>query len=78
MDTLTLTSYKLRKFSHSSEIVSDPNAPGGANFDRFNGSSTKVVLKDGTAIEFGEQPLDLDQVDHVILADGTKLTVPQE
>lgn len=78
VDTLTLTSYKLRKFSNSSEIVSDPNAPAGADFDRFNGSSTKVVLKDGTAIELGEQPLDLDQVDHVILADGTKLPVPQE
>ncbi len=80
VDTLTLTSYKLRKFSHSSEFVSDPRAPGGADFDCFNGSFTKAVLKDGTEIEFGRSDLSLDlsQVDHVILADGTKLPVPQE
>ena len=78
VDTLTLTSYKLRKFSHDSEFVSDPRAPGGADFDCFNGNFTKVVMKDGTEIELGEQPLDLDQVDHVILADGTKLPVPQK
>lgn len=80
VDTLTLTSYKLRKFSHSSEFVSDPRAPGGADFDCFNGNFTKFVLKDGTEIEFGRSDLSLDlsQVDHVILADGTKLPAPQE
>ena len=82
VETLTLTSYKLRKFSHSSGIAIDPNVPASVDFDLFNGSSTKVVLKDGTAIELGEQPLeqplDLSQVDHVILADGTKLPAPRE
>lgn len=74
VETFTITSFVLREKGF--EIQSD--APDHADFCWINGNPAKVVLKDGTAIELGEQPLDLDQVDHVILADGTKLPVPQE
>ena len=76
--TFTITSFTLRENGY--EIQSD--APPLADFFRIDDNPAKVVLKDGTAIELGEQPLDhplnLDQVDHVILADGTKLPAPQE
>lgn len=76
--TFTITSFTLRENGY--EIQSD--APPYADFLHLNGNPAKVVLKDGTEIElYGDRdfpPLDLSQVDHVILADGTKLPVPQE
>lgn len=72
-ETYTLTSCKLRKFSWC--IVSD--APDYADFSMINGNSVYILKKDGTKVEtLGDQllePLDLSQVDSLVLADGTKL-----
>lgn len=75
-ETFTITSFILREKGF--EIQSD--APDYADFSWINGNPAKVVLKDGTEIKLGsaELSLDLSQVDHVVLADGTKLPVPQE
>ena len=76
VETFTITSFVLREKGF--EIQSD--APDYADFCWINGNPAKVVLKDGTEIKLGsaELSIDLSQVDHVILADGTKLPVPQE
>lgn len=74
-ETFTITSYKLRKFTRSVES----DAPGYADFDYFNGKKTKVVMKDGTELDMLlKQVIDLDQVQKVVLADGTELPVPTE
>lgn len=76
VETVTITSFVLREKGF--EIQSD--APDHADFCWINGNPAKVVLKDGTDMNLGSSDLsiDLSQVDHVILADGTKLPVPQE
>ena len=44
-------------------------------------ASSYAVMKDGSRVEIMNKkfvkPIDLNQVDHILLADGTKLTVPQ-
>lgn len=76
VETFTITSFVLREKGF--EIQSD--APDYADFSWINGNPAKVVLKNGTDMNLGSSDLsiDLSQVDHVILADGTKLPVPQE
>ena len=85
LEEFTVTSFKLRKFS--SDIMWDliPDYHGIQNFGEsadfygFQGHAAYVAMKDGTEIDlplFGDA-IDLDQVDHVVLADGTKLMMPK-
>ena len=82
----TVTSFKLRKFSSSIEwetisYMGDDHYGDSADFYAWRGHRAYVVMKDGTQIELLQgrngEPVDLDQVDHVLLADGTKLIMPE-
>ncbi len=86
LDSFIITSFKLREFS--SEIVWDfgeDNQVGtsdSADFYVWREHFMYAVMKDGTKIQMlGERntkPIDLDQVDYILLADGTKLPVPEQ
>lgn len=69
-----VTSVKLRSLSIE-EVSENQNAD-------FFGVSSYAVMKDGTQVEIMNrefvQPIDLDQVDYILLADGTKLPVPEQ
>ncbi len=77
-----VSSFRLHKFSSvviwdsSSQTQAGDRLPY-ADFYMWNGHFTYAVLKDGTQIELlGErnaEPIDLSQVDHVLLPDGTRL-----
>ena len=80
-----ISSFKLRKFS--SEITRDTAAETeeqrAETYTDFYGwrlHFAYAVMKDGTKIQLSDrsnyEPIDLTQVDHVLLADGTKLAVP--
>lgn len=82
----TVTSFKLRKFSSSIEwelisYMGDDQYGDSADFYAWRGHRAYAVMKDGTKTELlaGEngEPIDLDQVDYVLLADGTKLMMPE-
>ena len=82
----TVTSFKLRKFSSSIEWetvshMGDDHYGDSADFYAWRGHRAHAVMKDGTQIELLQgrngEPVDLDQVDHVFLADGTKLIMPK-
>lgn len=64
--------------SLSIEVISEDKF---ADFLSFTGASSYAVMKDGSRVEIMNKkfvkPIDLNQVDHILLADGTKLTVPQ-
>ena len=74
-ENLEITSVKLR--SLSIDLVCENE---NADFFSFAGSRSYAVMKDGTKVEIMNKeftkPIDLEQVDHILLADGTKLTVP--
>ena len=82
-----ISSFKLRKFS--SEITQDTaaeteeqrRAAPSADFYGWRNHFAYAVMKDGTKTQLLErtncEPIDLAQVDYVLLADGTKLPVPQ-
>ena len=82
-----ISSFKLRKFS--SEITQDTaaeteeqrRAAPSADFYGWRDHFAYAVMKDGTKIQLLErtncEPIDLAQVDYVLLAGGTKLPVPQ-
>lgn len=77
LEETQITSCILRKYSMDIECDLD-----NASFS-FTGKTVQVIMKDGTAIELLENshysalaPIDLDQVDHILLPDGTKLTIP--
>ena len=76
LEELKVTSVKLRSFSI--DIVSENE---NAEFFQLTGKTACAVMKDGTKVEISNkrfvEPIDLDQVDHVLLADGTKLMVPE-
>lgn len=76
LEELEISSVKLR--SLSIDLVSQNE---NADFFSFTGSSSYAVMKDGSRVEIMNkefvEPIDLDQVDHVLLADGTKLMVPE-
>lgn len=85
IDAFTVNSFKLRKFSSSIEwetisYMGDDHYGDSADFYAWRGHRAYAVMKDGTQIELLQgqngEPVDLDQVDHVLLADGTKLPVP--
>lgn len=60
------------------ELASD----GGENADFFHlyGASSCAVMKDGSRIEILNsefvEPIDLEKLDYILLADGTRLPVP--
>ena len=74
-EDIEVTSVKLR--SLSIELISEDKF---ADFFFFTGASSYAVMKDGSRVEIMNKefvkPIDLDQVDHILLADGTKLSVP--
>lgn len=74
-EELEVTSFKLR--SLSIELKSENK---NADFFSFTGASSYAVMKDGSRVEIRNKefvsPIDLNQVDHILLADGTKLMVP--
>lgn len=76
LEALEVTSVKLRSFSI--DIVSENE---NAEFFQLTGKTACAVMKDGTQVEIMNkrfvEPIDLDQVDHVLLADGTKLMMPE-
>lgn len=89
LEKFTLTSFKLRKFSCTLQWDRIPDYHGIKNFgdsadffgfaDQTGYHCAFVVMKDGSEISlpFRQKTIDLDQVSHVILADGTKLEVPE-
>lgn len=76
IEELEVTSIKLRSMSVS---VSCENRY--ADFFTVTGVNSYVVMKDGSQIEIiggsFPQPIDLEQADYLLLAGGTKLTIPQ-
>lgn len=78
-EDVEVTSFKLRSFS--GRIECDNRS---AEFTDYKGHMIYAVMKDGSKIELPqtgsylvpETPIDLDQLDYVLLGDGTRLTVP--
>lgn len=70
-----VTSIKLR--SLGIDVTSEDN---NADFFSFTGQHANIVMKDGTKLEFHsshfDQPMDLDQVAYVQLADKTIVPMP--
>ena len=60
------------------ELASD--AGENADFLYFGGNSSYAVMQDGSQIEILNsefvEPIDLEKLDYILLADGTKLPVP--
>lgn len=71
-----ITSIKIRSMS-----IQCTSENKNSDFFSINGVSSYAVMKDGSKVEIMNkefiQPIDLDQVDHILLADGTKIPVPQ-
>lgn len=80
VESFRVTSVKLR--SQSISLSADVGEKTYADFFAFNGSRTYVVMQDGTQVEVMNQafrqPIDPEQADYVLFADGTKLTVPHK
>lgn len=74
-EELEITSVKLR--SLSVELTCENKS---ADFFSFTGKTSYVVMKDGSRVEFTSselhQPIEPNQVSHIILADGTIIPVP--
>ena len=74
-EDIEVTSVKLR--SLSIELISEDKF---ADLFSFTGASSYAVMKDGSRVEIMNKefvkPIDLNQVDHILLADDTKLSVP--
>lgn len=79
-ESFRVTSVKLR--SQSISLTADVGEETYADFFFLNGNGTYVVMKDGSMVEVMNQafrhPIDPEQADYVLFADGTKLTVPGE
>ena len=78
LESFPVTSVKLRR--NCILLTADVGERISADFFWFRSTSTKAVLKDGTEVEVLNRtftkPLDLDSVDYILFADGTKLPVP--
>lgn len=76
LETFRITSVKVR--SMSIRLTSD--AGEYADFFHFYGASSYAVMRDGSQIEILNndfvEPIDLEKLDHILLADGTKLPAP--
>lgn len=71
-----ISSVKVRSFSI--DIITEAE---NADFFYWRGTCACAVMKDGTQVEIMNkrfnEPIDLDQLDHILLADGTKLMMPE-
>lgn len=60
------------------ELASD--AGENADFFHFYGASSCAVMRDGSRVEILNsefvEPIDLEKLDYILLADGTKLPAP--
>ena len=78
LESFPVTSVKLRR--NCILLTADVGERISADFFWFRSTSTKAVLKDGTEVEVLNRtftkPVDLDSVDYILFADGTKLPVP--
>lgn len=83
VEEFPVSSFRLRKFSSAVTWDSSSQTAAGdrlpyADFYMWKGHFAYAVLKDGTQIELlGErnaEPIDLEQVDYVLLPDGTRLS----
>ena len=78
VESFRVTSVKLR--SQSISLTADVGEKTYADFFFLNGNGTYVVMQDGTQVEVMNQalrqPIDQEQADYVLFADGTKLPVP--
>ena len=83
IEEFPVSSFRLRKFSsHVTWDSSSQTAAGDrlpyADFYVWNGHFACAVLKDGSQIELlgerNEKPIDLEQVDYVLLPEGTRLS----
>lgn len=76
-DTFRITSVKVRRMSI--ELASD--AGENADFLYFGGNSSCAVMQDGSRVEIMNsefvEPIDLEKLDYILLADGTRLPVPR-
>ena len=76
LETFRITSVKVR--SMSIRLTSD--AGENADFFHFGGGSSCAVMRDGSQIEILNnefvEPIDLEKLDYILLADGTKLPAP--
>lgn len=81
VESVTVSSIKLRKYS----LTITHDGPDYTDFSFINGQRMYAVMKDGSEIEilgtgriyqaYGE--IDLEQLDHIKLADGTKIFAPK-
>ena len=80
LEEFRVTSVKLR--SQSISLTADVGDKTYADFFGFYGSEAYVVMQDGSMVELMNQafrkPIDLNKVDYVLFADGTKLPVPEK
>lgn len=80
LESFSVTSVKLRR--NCILLTADVGERISADFFWFRSTRTKAVLKDGTEVEVLNlaftKPLDLDSVDYILFADGTKLPVPAQ
>lgn len=71
-----ISSVKVRSFSI--DIITEAE---NADFFYWRGTCACAVMKDGTQVEIMNkrfnEPIDLDQLEHILLADGTKLMMPE-
>ena len=78
LESFPVTSVKLRR--NCILLTADVGEKTYADFFWIGSTGTKAVLKDGTEVEVLNgaftNPLDLDSVDYILFADGTKLPVP--
>ena len=78
LEEFRVTSVKLR--SQSISLTADMGDRAYADFFFTNGNSTYVVMQNGSMVEVMNQafrkPIDLNKVDYVLFADGTKLPIP--
>ena len=78
LESFPVTSVKLRR--NCILLTADVGEKISADFFWIGSTGTKAVLKDGTEVEVLNRaftkPLDLDSVDYILFADGTKLPVP--
>ena len=78
LESFPVTSVKLRR--NCILLTADVGEKTYADFFWLGSTGTKAVLKDGTEVEVLNRdftkPLDLDSVDYILFADGTKLPVP--
>ena len=76
VEEAVLTSVKVRSFSI--DLISENEY---ADFLYWRSTCACAVMKDGTQVEIMNkrfnEPIDLDNIDHILLADGTKLMMPE-